>query len=67
MSPAAGTTRNGKDVRWLQGKRRINLTLDNDTFDEVRALALAKETSFAEQMRLLVEWGLEAAAEDAPP
>ena len=60
MSPAGGTTRNGKDVRWLQGKRRINVTLDDETFDEIRKLAVAEKTSFAEQIRLLVEWGLEA-------
>jgi len=60
MSPAGGTTRNGRDVRWLQGKRRINVTLDDETFDEIRRRALAERTSFSEQVRLLVEWGLEA-------
>ena len=60
MSPAGGTTRNGKDVKWLQGKRRINVTLDNDMFDEIRVRAVKEKTTFAEQVRLLCEWGLEA-------
>ena len=60
MSPAGGTTRNGQDVKWLQGKRRINVTLDNDMFDEIRARAVKEKTTFAEQVRLLCEWGLEA-------
>ena len=60
MSPAGGTTRNGKDIKWLQGKRRINVTFDDDVFEEIRALAVKKQTSFGEQVRILVEWGLEA-------
>ena len=41
-------------------KRRTVVILDEDQFQEVRARAVRKNTSFSEQIRLLVEWGLEA-------
>lgn len=44
------------------GKRRIVVAFDEDTFGEIRTLATKSETSFAEQVRLLVEWGLISAA-----
>lgn len=37
---------------------------DDETADAIRARAIAKQTSFGEQVRLLVEWGLEAADAD---
>ena len=40
--------------------RRIVISFDEETFGEVRELALKAGTSFAEQARLLVEFGLEA-------
>lgn len=40
--------------------RRIVVSFDEETFGEVRGLALKAGTSFAEQARLLVEFGLEA-------
>lgn len=40
--------------------RRIVVSFDEETFEEVRGLALKAGTSFAEQARLLVEFGLEA-------
>ena len=55
MNPAGGTTRNGKDVKWLQGKRRINVTLDNDMFDEIRARAVKEKTTFAEQVQRSID------------
>lgn len=39
--------------------KRIVVSLPDETFDEIRALAVKRRTSFAEQIRLLVEWGLE--------
>lgn len=45
---------------------RIVVGFDVETFDEIRSRALAQRTSFAEQVRLLVTWGLEA-AQDADP
>lgn len=36
------------------------VALDPDTFAEVRRRALREGTSFAEQVRLLIEWGLMA-------
>ncbi len=60
MSPAGGTTRNGKDGRSPAGQRRIGVWFDSPTFEEIRQRAVKEKTSFAEQVRLLVEWGLEA-------
>ncbi len=37
------------------------VAFDIETFDQIRARAVSEGTSFAEQVRLLVEWGLEAA------
>ena len=34
---------------------------DKRTFAQIRARAVAEKTTFSEQVRLLVEWGLEAA------
>jgi hypothetical protein len=39
--------------------RRIMVAFDEQTFQEIRMLAIERQTSFAEQVRLLVEWGLE--------
>lgn len=38
----------------------VVVRLDDETFAEVRDLAVKNGTSFAEQVRTLVEWGLEA-------
>jgi hypothetical protein len=43
-------------------RRAIAVTFDGDTFDAIRARAIREGTSFGEQVRTLVEWGLEAAA-----
>jgi hypothetical protein len=40
------------------GLRRIVVAFDEETFGEVRTRAVDGKTSFAEQVRLLVEWGL---------
>lgn len=39
--------------------KRVVVSLDDETFDEVRGRAVIGETSFVEQVRLLVELGLE--------
>lgn len=41
--------------------KRIVVSFDTDTFDELHRRARRDGTSFAEQVRQLVEWGLEAA------
>ena len=41
-------------------KRRTAIELDEETFVQIRELAIANATSFGAQLRLLVEWGLEA-------
>lgn len=41
--------------------RRIMVAFDEETFSQIRDRALKAQTSFAEQVRLLATWGLEAA------
>jgi hypothetical protein len=42
--------------------RMITVQFDHDTFNQLRNRAIAEKTSFSEQVRLLVEWGLESVA-----
>lgn len=41
--------------------RQFVIKIDNETADQVIARAEREGTSTAEQIRLLIEWGLEAA------
>ena len=43
-----------------RGWRSIKVAFDEETFEEIRRLAAENRCSFAEQVRCLVEWGLEA-------
>ena len=45
------------------GRLGIVVYLDPDVFDSIRKLAEAGDTSFGEQVRILIEWGLEAATD----
>lgn len=45
------------------GRRQCVIKMDQDQFEEVRALAEAEGISMAQQLRLLIEWGLEAASD----
>jgi hypothetical protein len=63
--PRAAIARRGEPAVGVINPKRPNLTqtvigFDHETFATVRALAVKNGTSFAEQVRLLVEWGLEA-------
>lgn len=49
----------------MGNKRQIVVRLDDDTFDEVLALAEHSNTSVAEQVRVLIEFGLEDVKEGA--
>lgn len=40
--------------------RRAVVIFDDETFGRIRKLAVDNDVSFAEQVRVLVEWGLEA-------
>lgn len=47
----------------ISGKRnlrRIVIGFDDETFAQIRQRATREKSSFAEQVRLLTEWGLEA-------
>ncbi len=50
----------GSVQRGKRHQRRIVIGFDEDTFEQVRRRAATEKTSFAEQARLLIEWGLEA-------
>lgn len=54
-----------KGVLLANGQRQVVIKMDQDQFDEVRELAAREGTSLAEQLRNLIEWGLEAAGEQA--
>lgn len=63
--PRASIKRRGEPAIGVVNPARPNQTqtvcsFDHETFATVRALAIKNGTSFAEQVRLLVEWGLEA-------
>lgn len=49
------------------GKRQVVVRMDTDQFAEVRALATEEGTSLAEQIRNLIEWGLEAVRDHREP
>ncbi|WP_249696470.1 hypothetical protein [Stappia sp. WLB 29] len=52
--------RGTKDPRFPD-HTQVVVRLDDETFAAVRARAVEEGTSFSEQVRLLIEWGLEAA------
>lgn len=43
---------------------RFVVRFDEDTYAEVKAIALKRSESFAHVVRMLVEWGLETYEED---
>lgn len=49
----------GSVQRGKRHQRRIVVGFDDETFEQVRQRALTERTSFGEQVRLLVEFGLE--------
>lgn len=49
-----------KDPRFPE-HTQIVVRFDDETFEQIRQRAIANNTFFSEQVRLLVEWGLEAA------
>lgn len=44
-----------------KGRSRVVIAFDDEMFTKVQKLAQCEGTSFAEQVRCLVEWGLEEA------
>ena len=59
-NPANGSKKRGTGLRGFGDVSRVVIVFPDDMFRNVRARAIAKKTSFAEQARLLIEWGLEA-------
>lgn len=55
-NPALGACRPDDQQRLTP---QIVVRFDRETFDQIRGRAVAQHTSFAEQVRQLVEWGLE--------
>lgn len=62
MTAAAGTNEPARGCRRRDAKNVLQAVVrfDPDTFEQIRQRAIAEKTSFAEQVRRLVEWGLEA-------
>lgn len=52
--------RPAKGVSIPGGRRQLVIKLDQETFDQVRNLAAREKVSVSHQLRLLIEWGLEA-------
>lgn len=52
--PARGVSRS-------DGTRQVVVRMYEDQFEEIRNRAVVEQTSLAEQIRNLLEWGLEAA------
>lgn len=52
--------RGSKDPRFPD-HTQIVVRFDDETFAQIRDRAIREGTSFGEQIRMLVEWGLEAA------
>lgn len=52
-SPGVGTKKGA-------GYRKISIAFSDGDFEAIRKLAARQRQSFAEQVRTLVEWGLEA-------
>ncbi len=46
------------------GKRQVVVKMDRDQFDFIYRRALRENTSVAEQIRNLIEWGIETTGED---
>ena len=59
-SPGMGSKKRGIGLRGFGEVRRIVIVFPDEMFLKIRARAVEEQTSFAEQVRLLVEWGLEA-------
>mgnify|MGYP000265306718 CR=1 FL=1 len=59
--PVAKGTRDPRFPEHLQTVSRF----EDETFGEIRMRTIAEGTSINEQVRILVEWGLEAARGDA--
>lgn len=57
--PAAGRKRSGRNGI------ETGIIFDDETFAEIRARAVREGTTFSEQVRMLCQWGLDDAAEDA--
>lgn len=48
-----------RGVAYGPDRRRIIIEFDNEMFDEIRQRAIKHHTTFAEQVRTLVQWGLD--------
>ena len=66
MTPALGTQRYGTGRRPVTWGRRAVVIFDDETFDRIRQLALNDGVSFAEQVRILVQWGMDSAEAGRP-
>lgn len=49
-----------KGCRSQTGRVKVVVAFDEETFDQIHNLAVKQGTSFAEQVRILTTWGMEA-------
>lgn len=64
---AKGSTRRGASGKTYECMRRCMVAFDDETFEEIRQLAIKSKTTFAKQVRLLVEFGIESQREASAP
>ncbi len=46
------------------GNLAVSIRFDPETFEEIRNLATKHNRSFSDEVRILVEWGLETVKDD---
>lgn len=61
-TPAVGSKKRGGHRGEFGDARRVVILFPGEMFRDIRDRAAKKQTSFAEQARLLIEWGFEAEA-----
>jgi hypothetical protein len=59
------TVAKGFKVQRFPDHTHVVLRLEDELFDLIRSRAITDRTSFNEQARMLLEWGLDAASESA--
>jgi hypothetical protein len=62
LVPGVGSRKTGNGNRHHVGLKRIVVAFDDETFEQVRKRAARSKTSFAAEVRLLVEFGLETSS-----
>lgn len=62
--PAGKDYRNGRSKEFNGELCQQSIAFPREMFDRLKALAIEQRTSFAEQVRIRVQWGLDLTEED---